>query len=259
MAGARTTWIFRRTARVCGVLGVAALLNVVVAVGCALWSPLGWRCDDFLRVIDESQHYQRYLDIPRDDSPDISASGVETYTIVSPHPTTVARFFNGEMHNGIGIRQFRFTEWEPVDRFPLMPMDHREQYWALRAGWPCLSIHCLSAAPVDVTSDSSSWRWGFTAPSLLEPHRDADEGVTRPIPLRPIPLGFALNTLLYAAAMYSVWWGFTRHRQLRRLRRGACARCGYEVGVLAVCPECGARTPVGRAAAIVPAVVSPSH
>ena len=51
--------------------------------------------------------------------------------------------------------------------------------------------------------------------------------------------GAALNALAYAV----VWWGLASARRgLMRRRayaRGECAECGYELGGLTTCPECG--------------------
>ncbi len=62
------------------------------------------------------------------------------------------------------------------------------------------------------------------------------------LPYRPIFVGFALNSLLYAGA-WSVVLVVPGHlRQRSRRRRGVCIECGYDVrGVMpgAACPECG--------------------
>jgi hypothetical protein len=71
------------------------------------------------------------------------------------------------------------------------------------------------------------------------------------LPLRVIPSGFALNSMLFAAA----WWiaflatrwawrneseGIQRRLARRRARRGGCAACGHSLAGLSCCPECGA-------------------
>lgn len=64
------------------------------------------------------------------------------------------------------------------------------------------------------------------------------------VPLIPILPGFAINTALYAAALYVLFFGFVDVRRFRRARRGACVACGYDLkGVAGVeggeCAECG--------------------
>lgn len=62
-------------------------------------------------------------------------------------------------------------------------------------------------------------------------------------PLTPRWPGFAANTLLYAAIV-GVVAGLVMLigplRRRRRVRRGLCPRCGYDLAGLETCPECGA-------------------
>lgn len=64
------------------------------------------------------------------------------------------------------------------------------------------------------------------------------------VPLKPMPLGFAVNTLCYVGvtlllvlgAKLTCAWVLTR----RRRARGRCVACGYPLdGDMARCPECG--------------------
>src|SRR5207247_11052506 len=67
------------------------------------------------------------------------------------------------------------------------------------------------------------------------------------IPLRPVPFGFALDTLIFAAAAGLLWWLMTWPARFviesQRMRHGRCLRCGYELNYdfIAGCPECGWR------------------
>ncbi len=73
---------------------------------------------------------------------------------------------------------------------------------------------------------------------------DTTGGNWRKLPVIPRPLGFALNTLLYGGVVLLVVLALGRLWRwivgLRCSRRGRCAACGYEIGDLVVCPECGA-------------------
>lgn len=59
------------------------------------------------------------------------------------------------------------------------------------------------------------------------------------IPLRPLWLGFAVNTLFFAIVAASVWTPIVALRRYSRRRHGQCPACGYPAGVSAVCTECG--------------------
>lgn len=66
------------------------------------------------------------------------------------------------------------------------------------------------------------------------------------IPLRPHPLGFALNTLLFAAACATVVWLRGTIIRASRRRRDCCTRCGHTLSGASGCTECGAMaTPRG--------------
>jgi len=83
----------------------------------------------------------------------------------------------------------------------------------------------------------------------------------RGLPLRPLPLGFLLNTLIYAMIGSALLFAGTSLRRTIRRRRGQCLHCGYDLrgappGPLDApdapetvqCPECGRRSPVARQA-----------
>jgi hypothetical protein len=63
----------------------------------------------------------------------------------------------------------------------------------------------------------------------------------RALPFRPIWSGLVLNTLWWGL----MWWGapieLRSYVRYRRLKRGLCPGCGYDVGAsyVAPCPECG--------------------
>jgi len=63
----------------------------------------------------------------------------------------------------------------------------------------------------------------------------------RALPLRVIPLGFVINSALFAAIWWLLLFAVPTMRRYLRVRRGTCLKCGY--GPLAspdaVCPECG--------------------
>ena len=68
------------------------------------------------------------------------------------------------------------------------------------------------------------------------------------IPFIPIWPGFAINTALYAATLYALFFAFVDVRRFRRARRGRCVACGYDLNGVdgGKCSECGAATTLGR-------------
>ena len=66
--------------------------------------------------------------------------------------------------------------------------------------------------------------------------------VERLLPLRPYWPGFAINTVFYAFILWLLFAGPFVLRRRRRIRRGLCPKCAYDLrgtpGATA-CPECG--------------------
>ncbi len=104
----------------------------------------------------------------------------------------------------------------------------------VRGGWPMPAVESVrwlsSSAGIDRTH-------GFLR--LPIGRRVGRAGV----PIRPLPAGFALNTLLYGLLIWGPLSGPAASRRFVRLRRGRCPHCGYPMGRTPVCSECGRRLP----------------
>ena len=101
------------------------------------------------------------------------------------------------------------------------------------SGWPMRSMRARVEDPSDRTAQV---HWGWLV------HRAPGTGVpARVLPLRPIWLGFAVDTLFWGAVT-GVFLGIGPCRRAMRRWRGRCARCAYPLHDLVTCPECG--TPV---------------
>jgi hypothetical protein len=73
----------------------------------------------------------------------------------------------------------------------------------------------------------------------------ADKGLlSGTLPYGPLWPGFAINTVFYAAVLWVLFAAPFALRKWRRIRRGLCPKCGYDLrnrpSDSAVCPECGA-------------------
>jgi hypothetical protein len=136
------------------------------------------------------------------------------------------------------LRQWFAQTWWPAEAV--------ETYSAsgFAAGWPMLSLAAWSEA---ASSDSRRLReseepaslrhWDLPAP--LKPDTWSPYS-PRMYPCRPIPLGFAVNTVFYAAVLWLLLGGpFILRRWVRR-RAGRCEKCGYPGGTSPTCTECGA-------------------
>ncbi|MBL9148279.1 MAG: hypothetical protein JNM94_06240 [Phycisphaerae bacterium] len=117
-------------------------------------------------------------------------------------------------------------------------------------GWPFLSLSCVlhddeirelrvakatagSEADVQILG-GKPYQGGITNGILL----GTDDPV-RVLPLRPIWSGFVADSLIYATAVAAALMVPGVVRRWHRSRRNLCVQCGYAVGALPRCPECG--------------------
>lgn len=136
---------------------------------------------------------------------------------------------------------------------PTLAQDDTEyaQWGARAAGWPML---CLASTSSETTTGQRRTSWSMrllpaSPPSAAAPP-DPDRGA---VPLRPLPLGLAANTLLFAAPLLIMLVIIPTARRALRRRRGRCAACGYDRRGLEAgqpCPECGSTHAVARTRAV---------
>jgi hypothetical protein len=60
-----------------------------------------------------------------------------------------------------------------------------------------------------------------------------------PMPYRVLWPGFAINTIIYAAILWVMFFLPGKVKRTLRSRRGLCPACAYPVGTSPVCTECG--------------------
>lgn len=131
-----------------------------------------------------------------------------------------------------------WPEWMPL------PPNDGSKYVLMEgraSGWPMRSMMSLVVQREGVATTDSRWQLQLFSPFSYQGGNDAYPGT---IPLRPIPLGFAVNSLLFSLAFVPLAIFFEIRRRRRR-RDGACTKCGYLLEGLppnAVCPECS--TPI---------------
>lgn len=111
----------------------------------------------------------------------------------------------------------------------------------IRAGWPYYATECHDPPKVRHPHPGGVlWNGKSGSISIVNP--TPYTGIYwhyATLPVRPIPLGILKNTVFWIVAL---WLPFVVVRGFRNVRRhllGMCIACGYPVGIMPRCPECG--------------------
>lgn len=112
----------------------------------------------------------------------------------------------------------------------------RRSWFIHEAGWPMKASwgwECTESSP---ESEQSTHGWIVTVPIRRKSGFD-----TAPFPIRPLWLGFTMNSILYAAFWGGLYSIPVTIRRTLRVRRGLCPHCAYDMRCLTntPCPECG--------------------
>ena len=204
-----------------------AVVNVAVAWMCALTSSAG--TETFAAAVHDSTIWQvgRY-----------SRTGAVVFVSVRDRSGGVGR-------SGFGGDPAEFLDdWtgfaSPTPQFESGEIT-RETRVASGRGLPMLALWCETTR-----GGEGQIRGGIDTGALplnfwiqKTPPFWAD---SRVLPLRPLWPGFAVNTLFYAALL---WSPFVLRRFIR-VRRGLCPACAYPRGESDVCSECGKALPNSR-------------
>lgn len=126
-------------------------------------------------------------------------------------------------------------------------MSLRERGWPMRSlaseRWEAFTYAptgpgVYTTSPIAVPGfEPTPWRSGI---GLTWLPAAAGSVRTAHLPIRPLPVGFAVNTALYSALIGLPVLGLPALRRSARRRRGRCLGCGYDLsGGTGQCPECG--------------------
>lgn len=88
--------------------------------------------------------------------------------------------------------------------------------------------------------------WLYAALRPFNAKRPPYDRLPRRLPINPLPIGFAANTLLFALPIAAPLLIHTWLVRSRRLRNSICINCGYpraNSNISGPCPECGTRPP----------------
>ncbi len=196
---------------------LGAVVNVGVAWGCLLWSPM----------IPSSPH------------------GGEKFPKLGPGaswPTSVPGDWPlpsyGSWDYGWFMSTGGFGGYIPKD-----PEGRPREYGLsiFRYGVPFRALEFAALVSTDRISSSRSFALEFAA--LMSTDIISSSRSFGFIPLRPIWVGSALNTVFYAALVWLLFAGVSTLRRFLRVRRGLCPKCAYPMGESAVCTECGKALP----------------
>ena len=241
----------------CLLLG--AVINVAVAWGCVCWCPA--------MTVLGSEGGSWPFAVPGD----------WPAARLADHAHTLGLSYRGARGDGLLKRRQRETAQASsstanagIDRGvpTLQIVEYLDQEWpgpAMRklvlestragihsAGWPAFSLRSErlwlnrlpSTAWSSLSTSTSSWQEGIRIPDWI-PWCDHDRTGIRRLPIRIIPLGFAINTVFHASCVSALFLCPRIVRNHFRLRRGCCIACGYDLRGAAHerCPECGRQLP----------------
>ena len=206
---------------------LGAVVNVAVAWGCAAFAEIDKQASFFVAERPGSSSVPFFVMVHR-------RSGFGLDQVAYP-PTRALDW----QRAGLEVQHTRpdLPRWA---LWPRAPVDKTILYVA--AGWPLKALIGRRAG-------------GWIIP-LVEHQGQSSRAdppafiswwsVSRVLPLRPLPLGFAINTVCYAALLWPLICGPSALRRFLRLRRGLCPKCAHPMGEAAVCTECGMalRSPV---------------
>jgi len=227
------------TRRILLFLLLGAIANAAVAWGCAAASvnqlDAPFRKDQ-IRWFTPSDGAKRvYLDV-------ISRGGFER--VKCGYSLEILTFEVEFFRLDSEIQQYTGPIWWHVEQVK----QRRDMQFA--SGWPQLALraqhgidweaHHRSASPTGVGIVYTRWESAID----LSCWSDAPASLANVVlPLKVIPMGFALNAVFYGAVLLSLATAIPAARSAMRRKRGLCPACAYPRGTSPVCTECGEPLP----------------
>jgi hypothetical protein len=145
-----------------------------------------------------------------------------------------------ERRSVAGATQIRST-WRAVDATRFAKLKE----WGLeQAARPMFPLGLRNVAPPSSDRYQVFDLRGFPCLSLWTERKSQPWQGTE-VALKPIWPGFAINTVFYAAVLWLLFAAASALRRRRRIRRGLCPKCGYDLrgsprgADATACPECG--------------------
>ena len=121
-----------------------------------------------------------------------------------------------------------FADQPPPPSWVRRPETVHDPSFTVGAGWPLICLRGVRSTTKAIPHPPNQF---------IELGSGDDR---RSLPLRPIPLALAANTVAYSVPAYALLLVPISLRRLIRARRGLCPRCGYDLADSpGACPECG--------------------
>lgn len=236
----------RIIARACVFVLLGAMVNVAVAWGCAVFIDLRNVPEQFNVTHDPVS--ETWIADTRRDGFGVSQSirrevMPSTYGVTSDHYILEIDAMASPI---IVLEPGETIEREGQDKHRTAGTSGHQHFltlepWTNFCGWPMPSMRCWLENQSGYPSSLASARRG---PVRLVAGIDLSGGKigpdSRALPLQPMWLGFAINTLFYATILWMLFAAVLALRRRRRMKRGLCPACAYPVGTSPVCTECGA-------------------
>lgn len=150
---------------------------------------------------------------------------------------------------GMSIRYVNSDDvftWTDGKSYPRFAMESE-----FRMGWPARALRYIKWEATRTVTDQEGLPTDLvplavpTHPMFragIELQRRFGKGTRRRLPLDPLPLGFALDTIFYFVVFASLTLTTTATRLAWRIRHHRCPRCNYDLATEPRperCPECG--------------------
>jgi hypothetical protein len=229
--------VIRRLVIAALLLALGGVVNVAVAWGCALF------IDGGRPLIASAVRGVTALEPPRWEilagrrpgSMVIrsDASGIPPPPVPLPPdatPDEIAAWMQGGLSAFNRPHVVAVPDWSRASAPPDETGFEQRAVWEDARGWPML---CLVSYSLDFGGRAET-------PCAIDlGGTQGPMGLPRVLPLRPILISFAANTLGYAMVLWAIVLGPSATRRIIRRRRHLCPACGYPVGESKLCTECG--------------------
>ncbi len=237
----------RREVKLVVFLFLGAIINIAVAWGSSLWVD-GMALETLARDVKgvtAAHHPRWHVSVASSGSSTLVQAGA---TRKPPRPPTTLR---------ANATKEEIDAWASGVALPVKHEVVPVPYWSRTSTPPIESDY---EAP-GVMEDARDWPMRSLVWHLVRRKGEAPErhlwafdlggmqgpvGLPRALPLRPIPIGFVVNSLMYATGLWlMISVPFDVRRMIHR-KRGCCTRCGYDLSHAEhdVCPECGVSLPL---------------